>query len=492
VKQPEPAPNRAELSIVIAVRDAWRPLTHCLDSISAQYDSPTLDIVIVDDGSALRASAAAAERMRQMQVRQYRQARLGIAAARNRGLSMALGKLVLFIDSDCILERHCLRRLTEAARLSDSVAFQLAISSPKANLLQEIEALRLKLVQTSLVTKSEHIYYANTSGFVLRASYLHEWFFDMTVIRGSDTLMLAKLLKDGHVPKYLPSCQVFHCPQMALRGYITKHFVVGYHGVRSKQMLRKSGGRILGWRAKFWALRQLGTLVIARVQTVPQVAGGILCLAVEKLGQTSYRLVRLHSGKRKLLLLNVDGIQPGFLLQRIITSVESKRGLVVSYASTSTLLQSLSSHCHRVQLNSVDICFIVGSGIPLASALFTLVRLPSIVKSDFLIQLCRDLADRNMSTALLGTDAKAVSEASRNISDLVPGLRIQGEWSAESFLTPEELISKGLLNSQPHVVLIFMGQPQQEEWALSIKRLMPTSVVVCIGDLSGASLPSDN
>jgi glycosyltransferase involved in cell wall biosynthesis len=178
---------RPELSIVIAVRDNWRQLAECVNSIAAQYSPPSLEVVVVDDGSITPPSPKAVQSMRQVQVRLVRQTRLGIAAARNRGLEVTKGDLILFVDSDCLLERHCLWNLVEATKCHlDEVAFQFSVSSLERNLVQEADGLRLQMVQESLLLDSGHINYVNTSGFAVRSSYVtqSEAFFDVSAVRG--------------------------------------------------------------------------------------------------------------------------------------------------------------------------------------------------------------------------------------------------------------------------------------------------------------------
>jgi glycosyltransferase involved in cell wall biosynthesis len=100
---------RPELSIVISVRDNWRQLAECVDSIANQNGPSRLEVVVIDDGSKTPLPARAAESMQHVQLRVLRQTALGIAAARNRGLELTTGELIVFVDSDCLLEANCPR-----------------------------------------------------------------------------------------------------------------------------------------------------------------------------------------------------------------------------------------------------------------------------------------------------------------------------------------------------------------------------------------------
>ena len=103
----------ARVSVVIPVRDAARYLDAALASVAAQTHRPH-EVIVVDDGSR-DDSAQVAERRG---ARVERQPARGAAAARNRGLELATGDLLAFLDADdlwpadklerqvAILERH--------------------------------------------------------------------------------------------------------------------------------------------------------------------------------------------------------------------------------------------------------------------------------------------------------------------------------------------------------------------------------------------------
>lgn len=88
------------VSVIVPVRDGERFLEPALASIVAQRYRP-LDVVVVDDGS-VDSSRAIAESFaaRAPEVRVLDQPNAGPAAARNRGLGIARGDLVTFLDAD--------------------------------------------------------------------------------------------------------------------------------------------------------------------------------------------------------------------------------------------------------------------------------------------------------------------------------------------------------------------------------------------------------
>jgi glycosyltransferase involved in cell wall biosynthesis len=85
------------VSVIIPAYNAARFLPNALASVRRQSYSP-LEILIVDDGSEDGCARVAAELGEP--VRYVRQERAGPAAARNRGLELARGEFVGFLDAD--------------------------------------------------------------------------------------------------------------------------------------------------------------------------------------------------------------------------------------------------------------------------------------------------------------------------------------------------------------------------------------------------------
>jgi glycosyltransferase involved in cell wall biosynthesis len=114
--------DRPLISCIVPVYNGERYLAEALDSILAQSYRP-LEILVVDDGSTDRTPAVIASYG--SAVRALRQANLGHAAARNRGIAAAEGAFLAFLDADdrwhpAKLERQ-MARFTARPELEASV-----------------------------------------------------------------------------------------------------------------------------------------------------------------------------------------------------------------------------------------------------------------------------------------------------------------------------------------------------------------------------------
>jgi glycosyltransferase involved in cell wall biosynthesis len=100
------------VSVIIPVRNGEAFVADAVESVLAQQDV-SAELIVVDDGSTdgtLELLARFAERIT-LDSSKGR----GVSAARNRGISLAQGELLVFLDADDLLPPHYLARFVDAA-----------------------------------------------------------------------------------------------------------------------------------------------------------------------------------------------------------------------------------------------------------------------------------------------------------------------------------------------------------------------------------------
>lgn len=104
-----------KLSIVVPVYNVEKYIEKCLRSCAEQNVSPNdYEIIVINDGSpdnSLEIVERVAKDYRNVIV--VSQENKGLSEARNKGLSLARGDYIWFVDSDDWIEKNCLERLLD-------------------------------------------------------------------------------------------------------------------------------------------------------------------------------------------------------------------------------------------------------------------------------------------------------------------------------------------------------------------------------------------
>jgi len=107
--------QRPDVSVIVPCYNAQRFLGVCLESLKAQKE-PVIEMIFIDDGSTdetgamLDRFAAAEPRARVVHVENG-----GVSSARNRGIALAQGRYIAFMDADDALEENSLFMLYQHA-----------------------------------------------------------------------------------------------------------------------------------------------------------------------------------------------------------------------------------------------------------------------------------------------------------------------------------------------------------------------------------------
>lgn len=106
------------VSVIIPVYNVAPYLREALDSVVRQTYR-NLDVIIVDDGSTDGSEAICEEYRSDPRVRIIHQENRGLSNARNRGLDLAGGEYIVFLDSDDAYDPEFAERMLEAMENAD-------------------------------------------------------------------------------------------------------------------------------------------------------------------------------------------------------------------------------------------------------------------------------------------------------------------------------------------------------------------------------------
>ena len=167
------------ISILVAVYNGERYLRQCLDSILEQT-MKDLQVICVDDASTdhsldiLREYAAKDSRVQVLSL----EANVGVAAARNRGLRLATGKYVCFVDCDDWIAPNAMQEICEVFSShpqTDCVLFDLYLSDERGSWPYPMRAFEVmtgkEAFEKSLAWEIHGVYAVRTS---LHKAYPYE------------------------------------------------------------------------------------------------------------------------------------------------------------------------------------------------------------------------------------------------------------------------------------------------------------------------------
>jgi N-acetylglucosaminyldiphosphoundecaprenol N-acetyl-beta-D-mannosaminyltransferase len=471
------------LSIIIPVRDRHQSLLHCLDSIACQDYPEGFEVLVVDDGSASELGDLP-DRYGRLNLKVIRQVPLGIAAARDRGIEEARGEILLFIDSDCILEPGCLIHLLNYCRVYPYDYYQLSITGDERTSVGKIEHLRVAATLQHLATPDGHIPYINASGFaVCRSCFNGEAFFDTRVRRGEDSLVLARLLRFHRLPRYVPEAQVRHCPAGSVARYTLRHLQVGFLGGFAREEIRRSGAALMTTADRLGLLRQCRAMARIKGMALYWVFLVLVAYLVESVGRIGYRLLGFVPGKVSVLALDVDILTRADLIGRCMTHAECQQPLLITYATAWTLVRSRQDAAFREAFEPFDICYPDGMGVVLAAAVCRRRRAHKVTVNDFYRDLFQEAANRHLRIALIGGEAGVAQQVAAKMARQVEGLEVC--FCGDGYADMEKLddLTHKLLEHKPDLMLLGTGQPVQEQVAARLSRGLPSTVFWCVGGL---------
>lgn len=109
------------ISVVIPVYNKEKYLHRCLGSVVEQTIFTQLEVFVIDDGSTDNSFIIMQEyQQKHSNINIFRQNNAGVSATRNRGISLARGKYIYFIDADDFMEVNMLELLYKKAEQDNS------------------------------------------------------------------------------------------------------------------------------------------------------------------------------------------------------------------------------------------------------------------------------------------------------------------------------------------------------------------------------------
>lgn len=200
------------ISIIIPIYNSETYLRECIDSVLSQTYKH-FELLLIDDGSSDGSSAICEEMERMDQRTRFFPATCnkGVSATRNKGISLAKGEYLFFIDSDDIIHPWLLEslyKLQEKNHSTITTAYVCSTEIPKALQKEWNYALAEPEADTyTFLTNQEALDsfvhdwpikgLAAAGGKFIRSSAVQSLNFDESLSHGEDTKFIYQLLCNG-------------------------------------------------------------------------------------------------------------------------------------------------------------------------------------------------------------------------------------------------------------------------------------------------------
>jgi len=220
--------NLPRASIIVPAFNAAGTIGDCLEALLAQdYPADRLEIIAVDN----RSTDGTADVMCRYPVRVVEERRTQSSyAARNAGLAVAQGSVLLFTDADCLPDRSWARML--AAALEDENAGGAAgrIEAAPATTLVERFQIESDVLDAARAFTTPALPFAQTANAAYRRVVFERvGLFDPMLVSGGDLDFSWRVQRAGWGLAYVPTAIVRHRHRRTLRGLV-KLYAKNLHG----------------------------------------------------------------------------------------------------------------------------------------------------------------------------------------------------------------------------------------------------------------------
>jgi GT2 family glycosyltransferase len=234
------------VTVIIATHNRREQLDRGLAGLAAQSVSPdAMDVIVVDDGSSDGTHEWLETLRPPFALRSFRQTNQGAASARNRGLAVARGAIVVFLDDDVVPGPDLVRAHLDSHATEAGIAVVGPLTSPPGRRSpwvawhQATLERRYQAMATGVVLPSFHEFWTGNAS-VPRRLTLDAGGFDPSFHTGEDVELGSRLMTMGARFRFNPAAHGIH------------------HGAQSFDAWRR---RFPAWaRAEVAILRRLGEM----------------------------------------------------------------------------------------------------------------------------------------------------------------------------------------------------------------------------------------
>ena len=198
--------------------------------------------------------------------------------------------------------------------------------------------------------------------------------------------------------------------------------------------------------------------------------------------QTRPPLVTTPAARRTVVLgVGIDPLTPAQTIERLLRLVRAEPpGRVIAYANAHTLNLAWTDAAYRADMAAADLVYADGQGAVLAARWCGGPATQRANFADIYEPVCAQLAAQGARLFLLGGPPGAAARAGERLRQRWPALSIVGTQPGHFAAAEEPAVAQTIAQARPDLVLVGMGSPRQEAWAMC-HRALPVRAWWCVG-----------
>lgn len=213
-----------DISVIIPAYNAEKTIANCLESLSKQAFREKYEIIVVDDGSKDRTRQIAKKFTK---VKLLMQNHAGPAKARNLGAKNAKGKILIFTDSDCVLDKNFIAEIAKPFSNKEIAGVQGRYKCKQRELVARLIHLEIE-ERYEHMAKQKYIDFIGSYAAAYRKNeFLKAHGFDASfpMASGEDTDLSFRLSAMGKKMVFAPRAIVWHTHPTSFWKYLkVKYF----------------------------------------------------------------------------------------------------------------------------------------------------------------------------------------------------------------------------------------------------------------------------
>ena len=230
-------------SVVIPAYEEAQQIHRCVMALTEQSVCRSLyEIIVVDDGSRDGTAAVAAGAGADVVLERPHS---GVAAARNAGLAVAQGEVVLFTDADCEPSREWIARMVEPIVRGDAVGVKGTYRTRQTRLIARLVQLEFEIRYERMCLLPQIDFIDTYAAAYRRDVLVAAGGFDVhyPVPSAEDVDLSFRLAQRGHKLVFVPEAWVWHTHPTTLGRYLRRKARFGFwRALLYLRYPRKAGG----------------------------------------------------------------------------------------------------------------------------------------------------------------------------------------------------------------------------------------------------------